>query len=123
MRRFLLFFWIVSLVLGGCFLASAQFRAKVKISILCSFKGLSGATTLNALVDTADNESWWDTTFLNTSLRAIGQWNEAITGFAANYSDFSSVSSLKIQPTFQAPGSRAMKYISIGHESPFRNST
>ncbi|MCL4430056.1 MAG: matrixin family metalloprotease [Chloroflexi bacterium] len=56
-------------------------------------------TTLNALVVTADNESWWNTAYLNTALRAIGQWNDAFAAFASNYSDFSYLSSLRIQPT------------------------
>jgi len=54
---------------------------------------------LNALVITADNESWWNPDYLNTTLRAIGQWDDAIAVFASNYSDFSYLSSLSIQPT------------------------
>jgi hypothetical protein len=56
-------------------------------------------STLNALVVTADNESWWNPSYLNTTLRAIGQWDDAIAAFASNYSDFSYLYSLRIQPT------------------------
>jgi hypothetical protein len=55
--------------------------------------------TLNALVIPADNESWWNPNYLKTALRAIGQWDDAITAFASNNSNFSYLSSLSIQPT------------------------
>ncbi len=80
-------------------LAIAELKVK-KMRILCSCKGLFGIIhTLNALVVTADNESWWNPDYLSTSLRAIGQWNDAIAAFASNYSDFSYLSNLRIQPT------------------------
>jgi hypothetical protein len=40
------------------------------------------------LVVPAENESWWDPLNLNTTLRAIGQWDEAFVEFASNNSDF-----------------------------------
>jgi len=52
---------------------------------------------LRALIITADNESWWSNTDLNTATRAIGQWNDAIAAFAANYSEFSYLSNVRIQ--------------------------
>jgi|SRR5665647_2794652 len=52
---------------------------------------------LTALIVTPDNESWWNPLFLNSTLRAIGQWNDAISDFALNYSDYSYLSSLQIQ--------------------------
>ncbi len=56
-------------------------------------------TTLQALVITADNESWWNALYLNSTLRAIGQWNDALAAFGANYSDFAYLSEVKIEPT------------------------
>ncbi|MCW4001449.1 MAG: matrixin family metalloprotease [Candidatus Bathyarchaeota archaeon] len=55
-------------------------------------------TTLKALIFPADNESWWDPADLNSTLRAMGQWNEAVAGFADNYSEFSYLSSIKFEP-------------------------
>jgi hypothetical protein len=55
--------------------------------------------TLNALVISADNESWWNPNYIKTALRAIGQWDDAITAFASNNSNFSYLSSLSVQPT------------------------
>ena len=62
-------------------------------------------------------------TYLNTALRAIGQWNEAIAAFASNYSDFSYLSNLRIQPTVSNISNRVLTSILIGHESPFSNTT
>ncbi len=54
-------------------------------------------SSLNALVIPADNESWWNPLYINATLRAIGQWNEAITQFAQNNTDYSYLSGLIIQ--------------------------
>ena len=54
-------------------------------------------TALRVLVINSANESWWDPNYLNATLRAIGQWNDAISAFTRNYSDFSYLSSLKIE--------------------------
>ncbi len=56
-------------------------------------------TTLQVLVVTPGNVSWWKDDFLNASLRAIGQWNEAIAHFALNYSDFAYLSNVRMTPT------------------------
>ena len=55
-------------------------------------------STLNILVITAENESWWNPAVLNCTLRAVGQWNEAVNTFAANNSDFSYLSNLRFEP-------------------------
>ncbi len=54
-------------------------------------------STLSALVVTADNESWWDPSFVNDTLRAIGQWNDALRDFSANYSDYSYLSNVVVR--------------------------
>jgi hypothetical protein len=56
-------------------------------------------STLSALVTTSENESWWNPTYLNDTLRAIGQWNDALAAFASNYSDFSYLSNVNIRYT------------------------
>ncbi len=56
-------------------------------------------TTINILVITPNNESWWSPIYTNSALRAIGQWNEAIHYFASNYSDYAYLSNLKLQST------------------------
>jgi hypothetical protein len=44
------------------------------------------------------DESWWDSSYLNATLHAINQWNEAISYFASNYSDFTYLSRLRLAP-------------------------
>jgi predicted Zn-dependent protease len=124
MRRFLLILWIASLVLMVSFVSgsSAQTQSQDKYSL--QLQGFVWSrSTLNALVVTADDESWWDPAFLNTSLRAIGQWNEAIATFASNYSDFSYLSSLKIQTTVSTASQPGYDIYVSWHESPFSNTT
>jgi predicted Zn-dependent protease len=53
---------------------------------------------LTAIIVAPDNESWWNPLFLNATLRAIGQWNDAISDFSATYSDYSYLSNVQIQP-------------------------
>jgi predicted Zn-dependent protease len=124
MRRISLFLWIASLVIIGCFVSSnfVQCQSQDKYSI--QLEGFVWSrSTLNALVVTADNESWWDPAFLNTSLRAIGQWNEAITTFASNYSNYSYLSNLRIQPTVSNSTQPGYDIYVSWHESPFSNTT
>ena len=124
MRGFLLFFWITSLVLASSFVSISSVQGQGQDKYSLQLQGFVWSrTTLNALVVTSDNESWWEPTFLNTSLRAIGQWNEAITGFAANYSDFSYLSSLKIQPAVSSTWQPGYEIYINWQESPFRNTT
>jgi predicted Zn-dependent protease len=53
--------------------------------------------TLRALIITADNESWWTNAYRDSAVRAVGQWNDAIAAFSANYSEFSYLSDVRIQ--------------------------
>jgi predicted Zn-dependent protease len=100
MRRIVLFLWIASLVLVGCFDIGSCAQGQNQENYSLQLQGFVwNRSTLNALVVTADNESWWEPSFLNSSLRAVGQWNEAIATFAANNSDYSYLSDLNIQPT------------------------
>ena len=101
MRRFLLFLWIVSLVFAACLVSGSQSQTQSpKNEYAISLQGFVwNHSTLNALVVRADNESWWNPSYLNDALRAIGQWNDAINAFASNYSDYSYLSNLRIQTT------------------------
>ena len=99
MRSFLIFLWILSFVLAACFVSCIGAQNQKDENFLQLQGFVWNHSTLNALLVTADNESWWDTDYLSTSLRAIGQWNEAIATFASNYSDFSYLLNFMIQPT------------------------
>ena len=52
--------------------------------------------TLSVLLVTPQNQSWWNPLFLNSTIRAIGQWNDAITYFSSNFSLYSYLSSVKL---------------------------
>jgi predicted Zn-dependent protease len=124
MRRILLFLWIASLVLAGCFVSGSSVQGQSQDKYSLQLQGFVWSrSTLNALVVTADNESWWDPAFLNTALRAIGQWNEAIATFASNYSDYSYLSSLRIQPTVSSAWQPGYDIYVNWHEYPFSNTT
>ena len=102
--------------------ASAEFRLKVKTTILLALQGFVwNHTTLKALVVAAYNESWWNPDDLNTAIRAIGQWNDAIAAFASNYSDFSYLSSLSIQPTVSNETQPGFDIYINWTQSPFSN--
>jgi hypothetical protein len=100
MRRFLLFLWIASLLSASILITNNQVQAQSSDKYSLQLQGFVwDHSTLNTLVITSDNESWWNPTFLNTTLRAIGQWNDAVATFSSNYTDFAYLSTLKIKPT------------------------
>jgi hypothetical protein len=55
-------------------------------------------SVLTILVVPQYDQSWWNTGYLNSTLRAISQWNDAIPHFAANQSGFSYLSQLRMAP-------------------------
>ena len=55
-------------------------------------------SVITVLVIPSSNESWWNPSYLNASLHAIDQWNEAISYFASNHSDFAYLSRLSMAP-------------------------
>ena len=63
-------------------------------------EGLAWHTsTINILLVTPNNESWWNPIYINSTLRAIGQWNEGIQEFASNFTQYSYLARLKLEPT------------------------
>ncbi len=94
---FLLLFSVFLLASTG-FINGVQGQSDSNFSL--GIQGLAwNRTTLNVILVTPLNESWWNPVYLNSTLRAIGQWNEAITYFASNYSQYSYISNVKIQTT------------------------
>ncbi|MCW4003892.1 MAG: matrixin family metalloprotease [Candidatus Bathyarchaeota archaeon] len=99
MRKLLLLLLLVSsLFLSYDFLNNNQAKAQTEDQYILQLQGFAwNQTTLNVLIVTPTNESWWNPVYSNCVLRAIGQWNDAITVFASNYSDYAYLSSLSIQ--------------------------
>ncbi|PVX24345.1 MAG: hypothetical protein CW691_08020 [Candidatus Bathyarchaeum sp.] len=55
--------------------------------------------TISISILPPENEQWWDQSYLNATLRAIAQWNDAIQQFASNYTDFTYLSGVSLVPT------------------------
>jgi predicted Zn-dependent protease len=56
-------------------------------------------STISVLIIVLDSESWWAPSYLNATLRAIGEWNYAILDFASNYTNYAYLSKLRMVPT------------------------
>ena len=95
--RFFVFFLVSSIFLAGSF-SSGLIVVQAQDVYSVQLQGFAwDHSTLSALVVTADNESWWNPDYINDTLRAIGQWNDAMTDFAANYSDYSYLSNVIVR--------------------------
>jgi len=98
-KFFLLFLLFSSLFLTASISAISQVQGQNQNNYSLQIQGLTwNRTTLNILLVTPNNESWWNPIYVNSTLRAIGQWNDAISYFASNYSNFGYLSSLKFEP-------------------------
>ena len=66
-----------------------------------------GHSVITILVLPLYSQTWWNPSYLNATLRAISQWNDAFTYFASNYSDLAYVSGVQFSPevsNFTLPG-------------------
>ena len=87
---------ILSLTLMISLCGQAQAQAQYSLN-------LEGTTwnhsMISVLVVPQDGASWWKPSYLNATLRSIGEWNNAIQAFALNYSSFAYLSRLRMVPT------------------------
>jgi hypothetical protein len=99
MHKFLSFLLVASLVLAAFVVCgSSGVWAESHDEYSLQLQGFVwNHATLRALIITADNESWWSNAYLDSAVRAVGQWNDAIAAFAENYSEFSYLSNVRIQ--------------------------
>ncbi len=59
-----------------------------------------------------ENQSWWNTTFVDLATNAVGMWNNALGTFASQHSDFSYLSNINLeQTTSQATGQSFDVYV------------
>ena len=56
-------------------------------------------TILKILLLTPNNASWWSSRYLDDTLRAVGQWNDALEYFASNYTNYAYLSLVRLEPT------------------------
>jgi hypothetical protein len=97
--RFLSFygFFFVGLIFLACFL-QAQNQPQPQDTVIIEVGGyVWNRTTLRTLIVTSENQSWWSESLVNSTLRAIEDWNHAITFFAENYSGFGYLSAVNLQ--------------------------
>jgi predicted Zn-dependent protease len=98
-------YFLLFLLCSGLFLPIStrlisEVQAQSQNTYSLEIQGLTwNRMMLNVLLITPDNMSWWNPLYLNSTLRAIGQWNEAISYFASNYSDYAYLSNLKMLTT------------------------
>ena len=99
-QHFLLFVLVLTLLLllttSNCAFDGAQAQNLDNHSL--QIQGITWSqTTLNILLVTPTGQSWWNPAYVNPALRAIGQWNDAISYFAANYSSYAYLSNLRLE--------------------------
>lgn len=89
----------VYLMIALIVLASAlQVQAQMQDTIIIEVGGyIWNKTTLNVLIVTSENESWWSPSYVNATLRAIDEWNNAITIFTNNYSQYNYLAAVNLQ--------------------------
>ena len=97
MHRFFVFFLLSIIFLVGS-ISSGLTVVQAQDTYSVQLQGFAwNHSTLSALVVTAENESWWSPDYINDTIRAIGQWNDALRDFAVNYSDFSYLSNVAVR--------------------------
>ncbi len=64
--------------------------------------GLQGLTwdhaNITVLVTPAENESWWNHLYIDSTLDAINEWNQAISEYTTKYPDYAYLSQLTMNP-------------------------
>lgn len=97
---FFLFLLVSTLFLTAGISATAPVQAQTQNNHILEIEGIAwNQTALNILLITPVNQSWWNPDYVNSTLRAIGQWNDAISEFAANYTNYAYLSNVKLEPT------------------------
>ncbi len=87
--------FVIALLMLTCALEA---KAQTQDTIIIEVGGyVWNRTTLKTLIVTSENQSWWSPGYVNSTLRAIDDWNHAITYFAGNYSQFNYLSAVNLQ--------------------------
>jgi len=90
----------VLLILSLTFVVSDFSEGEAQAQYSLNLLGITwDHSTISVLIIPQESELWWEPSYLNATLRAIGEWNNAILDFASNYSIFTYLSRLRIAPT------------------------
>jgi len=98
-------FFLLFLLCSGLFLAIGIFeinpaQVQNQNTYHIALEGSTwNRTILRILLTTPNHASWWNPSYLNDTLRAIGQWNEAIQYFASNFTGYAFLSIVKFEPS------------------------
>ena len=77
----------------------AQVAAQAQPEYVLALQGPTwDHSDITILLVPPSDEAWWNPAYLNSTLHAIDQWNEAISYFASNHSDFAYLSQLRMTP-------------------------
>ncbi len=78
--------------------STLQVQAQTQDTIIIEVGGyVWSKTTLNVLIVTSENESWWSPSYVNATLRAVDEWKNAITILTNNYSQFNYLAAVNLQ--------------------------
>lgn len=98
MRRWFLI--LVVLFVVGMFNVSSLAQTQSQSTYILQIQGITwDRASLNILLVKPTNLSGWDPIYLNSTLRAIGQWNDAISYFSSHYAGYDYLSLLTLQTT------------------------
>jgi hypothetical protein len=87
---------VLSLALVTCFCGLTQAQTQYSLDL----ESITwNHPIINVLVVPQDGALWWKPSYLNATLRSIGEWNNAIHSFALNYSNLAYLSRLRMVPT------------------------
>jgi hypothetical protein len=93
------FIIILNLAFAACL--SGEIEAQTQYYI-----GISEATwdhsTLRILFIPKEEESWWNSGLIDSTVQAINMWNDAFATFASLYTDFAYISNLRLNATESA---------------------
>ena len=91
---------ILLLIICPSYVVFASFKTGAQTEYSIDFRGYTwNHSTISVSILPQENETWWEPSYLNATLHAIAQWNDAIQEFASNHTDFSYISNLHLVPT------------------------
>jgi hypothetical protein len=79
-------------------------------------------STIRILLIPPENETWWNSAFIDLTLQAVKMWNNAVATFASNQQDFAYLSSINLDATESAGTTEDFDVNISWTENPIDNS-
>ena len=87
---------MLSLAFSACVIGEVVAQTEYSIN-------LSNTTwdhaNIRILLIPPENESWWNTNFVDLTLQAVDRWNSALATFASSFQDFAYLSNIRLEAT------------------------